>query len=113
MPRGKHNGHVRGSAHPRWNHRILSTDGYVKVRAGVEHPLSDPCGYAYEHLLVWASAGRRLPRADELIHHTDEDKTNNRLDNLELKTRSEHARLHALNRSRDEGGRFAAERKAA
>lgn len=113
MPRGVHDNHARASAHPRWNRAIRSSDGYVKVRVGTNHPLADPMGYAYEHLLVWAAAQKRLPRTDELLHHRDDDKTNNRLGNLELMTRSEHARLHADKRTRDTGGRFAAERKAA
>lgn len=85
---------------------MISEHGYVKVRVGRVHPLADPNGYAYEHLIVWAAAGRALPGPDELIHHIDEDKTNNRIDNLELKTRSEHAIHHNADRVRDVNGRF-------
>ena len=47
-----------------------------------------------------------------VVHHKDEDPTNNSLDNLELMSRSEHTRLHNfLNPRRghyhDEKGRFA------
>jgi len=37
--------------------------------------------------------GRRL-KPNECVHHKDEDRANNKLSNLELMTRSEHARLH-------------------
>lgn len=48
----------KGPDHPRWQDgKIISSHGYVKVRVGSEHPLADPNGYAYEHLLVWVSAG--------------------------------------------------------
>lgn len=109
MPRGNHTNHVRGSAHPRWNKdRLLSTEGYVKVRVGVGHPLADSHGYVYEHLLVWAASGRRLPRADELLHHENEDKTDNRLSNLKRIKRARHSEMHAAASKRDAGGRFAA-----
>ena len=93
--RGKHGRHIKGSAHHRWNDcRMLSEHGYVKVRVGVGHHLADPNGYAYEHLVVWSQAGRTLPSADQVIHHRNEDKTDNRLSNLELLTRREHAAEH-------------------
>lgn len=93
--RGRHGHHARGSQHCRWNdERMISEHGYVKVRVGKEHPLADPNGYAYEHLLVWASAERQLPGDDEVLHHKDETKTNNRLDNLEVKQRERHSVEH-------------------
>lgn len=113
MPRGKHTNHARGSNHPRWNDgRMVTEDGYVKVRVGVGHPLADPHGYAYEHIVVWAASDRRPPRRDELLHHKNGDKADNRLDNLERITRKRHSELHAAESQRDERGRFAG-RKAA
>lgn len=108
MKRAKHTNHVRGSNHHRWNDGpMISEDGYVKVRVGVDHPLADPKGYAYEHLVVWRAAGKPLPKPRELLHHKNEDKTDNRLDNLELITRKRHGELHAAESERDQRGRFA------
>ena len=105
--RGKHSNHARGSKHHRWNQqRIISEQGYVKIRVGIGHPLADPNGYAYEHLIVWAAAGMPLPDADELIHHIDSDRTNNRIDNLQKMTRSEHGKHHIAERKRDTAGRL-------
>jgi len=105
--RGQHGNHVRGDQHHRWNDcRILSTHGYVKLRVGADHPLADPNGYAYEHLVVWVSAGREPPRFNDLLHHKNEDRTDNRLANLELKTRGDHSAHHLSDRGRDERGRF-------
>jgi hypothetical protein len=39
--------------------------------------------------------GRKLT-FNEIVHHIDEDKTNNALDNLEIMTRAEHSRLHMI-----------------
>lgn len=93
--RGRHKNHINGPNHPKWNDdRLLSDHGYVKVRVGKDHPLADPNGYAYEHLVVWAAAGLRLPEPGEILHHKNETKTDNRLDNLELKTNVAHGIGH-------------------
>lgn len=86
---------ANGAAHHRWNAgKLKSSHCYVKVRVGVGHPLADPNWYAYEHLLVWQQSGRQLPTKDQVLHHRNEDKTDNRLSNLELLTRREHAAVH-------------------
>lgn len=99
MPRGSNpnswgNG-KRGADHTRWNsERIVSSHGYTKIRVGTEHPLADPNGYAYEHLVVWVSAGFAPPGPNEILHHRNEDKSDNRINNLELLTRTQHAAEH-------------------
>ncbi len=103
MPKGVHTNHARASAQHRWKatEKIISSHGYVKVRVGVGHPLADPNGYAYEHLVVWVSAGNPRPARDELLHHRNEDRTDNRLGNLECLKRSEHNAHHLKARRRD------------
>lgn len=103
----------RGAEHHRWSQaRMLNEDGYVKVRVGKEHPLADPNGYAYEHLMVWCAAGNPRPGPGETLHHRNEDKTDNRLGNLELLTRSAHNVLHNADRERDDSGRFVGKKAA-
>lgn len=98
-----------GSAHHRWNgEKIIDDDGYVKLRVGVEHPHADPNEYAYEHLIVWCSAGNPRPVKGKMLHHRNEDKADNRLDNLELLTRSGHNALHNAERGRRSNGQQAA-----
>jgi hypothetical protein len=93
--RGKHNNHCRGIAHPRWSEdRMISEHGYVKVRVGRTHPLADPNGYAYEHEVVWASADLPPPKPGEVHHHKNEVKTDNRIENLEIKPRPRHGVDH-------------------
>ena len=97
--RGKHGNHVSGSNHVRWsNKKIISSHGYTKVRVGCGHPLADPNGYAYEHLLVWIAAGREAPGEDLLLHHINGDRQDNRIENLALIPKIEHSRLHAPKR---------------
>ena len=108
LPDGRGKGpKAKGSAHYRWNDgRMLNEDGYVKVRVGRDHPLADSNGYAYEHIVVWCAAGRPRPGDGETLHHKNEDKTDNRLDNLELLTRGEHNALHIAERGRRSNGQF-------
>jgi hypothetical protein len=95
MTRGKHGNHVRGPNSPRWNkEKMIASNGYVKLRVGKDHPLADPNGYAYEHLVIWISAGNPMPKRDEVIHHKNEQKADNRLQNLELKKRVDHSISH-------------------
>ena len=105
--RGKHGNHAKGADHPRWSDaRMISDHGYVKIRVGVEHPLADPNGYAYEHLVVWISAGKPMPDDGEVLHHNNEVRTYNRLHNLILKDRGTHNSDHLEGRERDNLGRF-------
>ncbi len=92
--------------HKRGNGRVVSSHGYPKTTVGIGHPLADPNGYAYEHLVVWVSAGNPRPETDEILHHRNGDKTDNRIENLELLTRAEHNQHHNAERGRDEHGRF-------
>ena len=78
----------------------------VKIRVGTSHPLADPNGYAYEHLIVWVSAGRSKPPSGHLLHHINEQRQDNRLDNLEKKSRGEHNNLHNTERGRNALGQL-------
>ena len=71
--------------------RLLST-GYVAVYAP-DHPLAMSDGYVLEHRKVVHDAGIKIPPG-HLVHHKDEDKTNNALDNLEVISRRDHQRHH-------------------
>jgi len=103
---GKHNGHIKGSKHYRWARCPIRTQhGYIKVRVGKSHPLADPNGYAYEHAIVWLSAGQVIP-SGHVIHHRNVDRADNRLENLECVEIGQHNRMHNRNRQRDGAGRF-------
>jgi len=89
--------------------RSVASNGYILVRVGVEHPMADVRGYAYEHrLIAQASAGRVL-RDDEHVHHINEDKSDNRPENLEIVTFAEHRLRH---RTADRGLRLPGEDNA-
>ncbi|WP_328186910.1 HNH endonuclease signature motif containing protein [Marinobacter sp. OP 3.4] len=74
---------------------IYTHNGYRMLLA-LGHPDADSKGYIREHRLVAEQKlGRRI-REDEIVHHLNGDKLDNRPDNLEIMTRSEHNRHHAV-----------------
>ena len=81
----------------------LKANGYVCITTG------DNKGRDQHVVFMEDKIGRRL-FANECVHHIDHNKSNNNISNLKLMTRSEHARLHALEnekkRDRDSNGRY-------
>lgn len=73
--------------------RIEDLNGYILIRIP-DHHLANSHGYVLEHRLVVEQKIGRPLKSDEIIHHIDEDKTNNDPLNLEIHSRSSHMALH-------------------
>ena len=74
---------------------------YILVKAPEEFPGKKYRGrYCYEHHLVYWQHYGVVPNSQEIIHHIDENKYNNDISNLELKTRSQHSIEHNSVRKR-------------
>jgi HNH endonuclease len=114
MPRGVYQNHATASQQHRWRAGSqIASNGYVKVRVGRGHPLADPNGYAYEHAVVWCAAGNPRPPKGYAIHHRNHDKTDNRIENLELLRRGQHNAIHNVERGQDPNtGRFLGKKAA-
>ncbi len=79
--------HGVGPAHPMWKGRVTSKGYKGAPRGGLEH-----------RAIMEAAIGRKL-KSTEVVHHWDENKANNALDNLCLmRSRSAHTRLHEFSR---------------
>jgi len=73
---------------------ITTHNGYRMIPAPAGHPRADSKGYIREHRLVMEQELGRLLATDEVVHHINHVKTDNRIENLELTTLSEHTRHH-------------------
>lgn len=88
-----------------WQGGIAHTNGYRWVLMK-DHPAAWKTGYVAEHRLVMEEYLGRFLEPDEIVHHKNENKTDNRLENLELLTSSEHGQEHARRKPRDGWARF-------
>lgn len=84
-------GYARGSRVHGWKGGRISTDGgYIQVLfQQPEHipfvAMRNRTGYILEHRLVMAQHLGRALRKDETVHHVNGDRTDNRLENLQLR----------------------------
>lgn len=78
-------------------HEKRRSDGYIKVYSP-DHPHSSKDGYVMKHILVMERIiGRHLEK-EEVVHHINHVKDDNRPENLQLMTNSEHMALHMKER---------------
>jgi hypothetical protein len=73
---------------------IVTHNGYTKVQCPT-HPNADGKGYVGVHILAMEEYLGRYLGKDEIVHHRDDNKANNAIDNLELMTDSAHRSHHA------------------
>lgn len=78
------------------NYRRDRKDGYVELWSP-GHPTAHKDSYALEHRLMAWDAGMLTNLADQ-VHHRNEVRNDNRLDNFEIKDAARHAREHAEER---------------
>lgn len=84
---GARNGHL----HHKWNGgRVIDRDGYVLVYSP-EHPHAKDRRYVREHRLVMEQNLGRYLEPHEVVHHVNDDKQDNRIENLKLfQSNAEH-----------------------
>lgn len=99
-----------GTKNPAWvGGRYTRRDGYVYVTAP-DHPFAAPSGHVLEHRLImerWLNEneprspflvevdGNRYLSRDYHVHHKDEIKTHNSIDNLQCMTPADHRAYHS------------------
>ena len=82
-------GHKKGGI----GHKKKRSDGYISVYFP-DHPRSSNDGYIMEHDLVMECLIGRHLKNDEVVHHKNRKKDDNRKENLQLMTKSEHTTFH-------------------
>jgi hypothetical protein len=77
--------------------RTIAAGGYVTILKP-NHPFADVNGRIKEERLIMEKHIGRYLKPEEIIHHKNYNKMDNRIENLEIMSRSEHSRYHALKR---------------
>lgn len=90
--RDKHN-LARGENHHKWNGGVSVCSGYMLV------PHGNKKYYAEHRAKMEILTGRELT-PNEVVHHINGDTFDNRISNLEIMTRAEHASLHHKGKSK-------------
>ena len=78
-------------------HKKKRQDGYVAVYFP-DHPCSNADGYIMEHDLVMECLIGRHLHEYEVVHHINEERSDNRKENLQLMTKSNHMSYHSKKR---------------
>ena len=94
----------KGKENPFWKGGTKISNGYKYIHKP-NHKNCSKLGYVAEHRLKMEDKIGRILKTTESIHHIDEDKLNNKIENLVLiKNQAEHNKFHI--RLRDRFGRF-------
>ena len=98
--KGKNNYHWKGG-------RVKVLGGYIRLYRP-EHPFKDSSNYVLEHRLVMEKKIGRFLTRGEVVHHINENTSDNRPENLMLfKNCAEHTKHHAkLTKMIEEYGRI-------
>ena len=81
-----------GENHPAWTGGKIKNDkGYIKILAP-NHP-KNIYGYYFEHRIIMEKHIGRYLESNEDVHHINGIKDDNRIENLEILTDSNHSKL--------------------
>lgn len=93
--KGKKFPNQSGKKHWNWKGgKFLSKEGYVYIYTP-KHPFANSDGYILEHRLKMEKHLGRYLTGQDIVHHKNEIKNDNRIKNLEITNRIEHARHHS------------------
>jgi hypothetical protein len=90
---------ISGELNPNWKGgKRMDKSGYILIYFP-NHPYADGDGYVREHRIILEKHLNRYLFPQEVVHHINGDKSDNRIKNLLLlPNESEHQKLHAKQR---------------
>lgn len=75
--------------------RKINTQGYILIYSP-NHPNKDQQGYVREHRLIMEKYLKRYLKKEEIIHHINHKRNDNRIENLKIMKKEEHDKLHLV-----------------
>jgi len=75
-------------------HKKKRADGYIALYYP-KYPSSNKDGYVMEHVYVMEQHLGRSLTNDEIVHHKNFDRADNRIENLQVMSLSEHMSYHS------------------
>jgi HNH endonuclease len=89
-----------GEKNHQWKGGTKVDDGYILAKCR-NHPRANKRGYVYQHILIMEKhLGRYLNYSspgspdNEVVHHINHDRLDNRIENLQVMSQREHSILH-------------------
>lgn len=86
-----------------YGHTKIHNKGYVLAYAP-HHPNAHKDGYVMLHTILMEQTLGRYLYPDEIVHHINHNRSDNRFGNLQLMTKHEHFSMHTKQRLRENGG---------
>jgi hypothetical protein len=98
-----------GEGNSGWNGgRTISAGGYVSILKP-EHPFADVNGRIKEERLVMETFLGRYLKKEEIVHHINHNKQDNRPENLQIVSSLEHGKIHHTGNQHALGYKFTKE----
>jgi len=89
-------GKTAGAKHPFWKGGRYKQAGYIYIHKP-DHPCADRHGYVPEHRLIAEEISGNLLKPEEIVHHINERRDDNRRENLIIfDNNTEHRKFHNL-----------------
>ncbi len=82
-----------------WKIKKIVSKGDYNYAVVKEHPMATKHGYVLHHRIVMENFLGRMLTRKEIVHHLNENKKDNRVENLQVMSVASHMKIHAKGRA--------------